>query len=65
MLNTGVIDRDLQGHLAISSQDSTKRCSTLPLYTDLGRPRGFVTRSNVLFLIIQSFFYIDNTSIET
>ena len=47
MLDKGVIDLDLQGHLAILNQDSKKRHSVLPLCTDLGRTRG-VTRSNVL-----------------
>ena len=42
----GVIGYDLQRHLAISTQNSKKRDSTLLLYTDLGRPRGG-TRPNV------------------
>ena len=33
----GAIDLDLQGHLAISTQNSKKLHSTLLLYTDLGR----------------------------
>ena len=51
VLNTGVIDLDLQGHLAISSQDSKKQHSPSLFYTDLGQPRG-VTRPNILLLII-------------
>ena len=35
VLNMGVIDLDLQGHLAISSQDSKKQHSMSLLYTDL------------------------------
>ena len=38
LFNKGVIVLDIQGHLANSYQDSTKRCSTSLLHTDLGRP---------------------------
>ena len=45
--HTGIINRDLQGHLAILNQVSMKWRSTSLLYTDQGRPRG-ITRPNVL-----------------
>ena len=48
VIENGVIDLDLQGHLAISTQNSRKWHSTSLLYTDLGQPNG-VTRSK-LFL---------------
>ena len=35
-MNMGVIDVDLQDHLTISTQNSKKRCSAAPLYTDRG-----------------------------
>ena len=42
--NTGVLDLDLQGNLAISNQDYKKWCSTSLLYTELGRPlKGYYT----------------------
>ena len=44
---TGIIDHHFQGHLAISSHDLQKICSTSLLYTDLGRPVG-IRRPNVL-----------------
>ena len=42
-----IINRGLQGHLAILNQDSKKQPSKSLLYSDLGRPRG-ITRPNVL-----------------
>ena len=51
VLKMGVIDLDLQGHLAILIQNSRKQYSTFLLYTDLGQPRG-VTRPNVLLFKI-------------
>ena len=47
VLNTGVVDFDIQGHLAISNQDSKKRLSTSLLYTDLGQQSG-ITHPNML-----------------
>ena len=44
-----VIYLDLQGHLAVSIENSKKRHSTMLLYTDLGRPRS-VKRLNSLLL---------------
>ena len=35
-----VIGIDLQGHMAISTQNIKKQRSTSLLFTDLGRPRG-------------------------
>ena len=43
----GLIDLDLQGHLAISTQNSKKQRATPLLYTGLGGPSG-VTRPSVL-----------------
>ena len=51
VLKMRVIDHDLQGDLAISTQNSKKRHSTLLLHTDQGRSRG-VTRPNVLLYCI-------------
>ena len=51
VLNIEVIDNDLQGHLANSSQDSQKRRSMSLFYADLGRPSG-VTRLNVLLFLL-------------
>ena len=47
----GVIAFDLQGYLAISTQNSSERCSMSLLYTDLGLPRG-VTRPSVLLILL-------------
>ena len=55
IFNTGVIDHSLQGHLAISSQDSKYRHSTSFLDTDLGRPRS-VTLPKVLLCIIKPLY---------
>ena len=51
VLKMGVIDIDLQGPLAISTQYSKKLHSTFILYTELGWPMG-VTHPNVLLFII-------------
>ena len=40
ILKVGVIDHDLQGHLAIWTQNSKKQHSSSLFYTNLGRPRG-------------------------
>ena len=47
ILKLGVIDLDLQCHVAFFTQNSRKLHSTSLVYTDLGRTRG-VTRPNVL-----------------
>ena len=44
----------VQGHLAISTQNPKKLCSTSLLYTDLGRPRGF-TRLIVVWNLWSKF----------
>ena len=56
VLKMGVIYPDLQGHLAISTQNSRKRRSTSLLFTDLDQPGGvsgpkrpLVTRCSGLF----------------
>ena len=46
-MTMGVIDIGLQVHLAILTQNFKKQPATMPLYTDLGQPRG-VTSPNVL-----------------
>ena len=56
VLKMSVIDLDLQGHLAISTQNFRKQNSTSLLYMDLGRPRG-VTRPNMLLCFIYSFIH--------
>ena len=52
VLKMGVIDLDLQSHLAISTQSSKKRRSTSLLHTDLGQPKD-VIRPNVSLLYIE------------
>ena len=53
VLEMRVIDLDLSGHLAISTQNSKNHHSTSLWYTDLGRPKG-VTCPNVVLLVRSS-----------
>ena len=57
VLKKGVIDIDLHGHMAISTQNSRKWHSTLLLYTDLGRSRGVIRPNVFLFHCINNCHY--------
>ena len=52
VLKMGVINLDVQGHLAISTQNSKKRHSTLLLDTDLGQPRGVARPKCALVAVV-------------
>ena len=53
LLNAVIVDLDLQGHMAIWSQDSKKWHSSSLLYTNLGWPRG-ITKPSVLLLTLKT-----------
>ena len=61
VLDTGVIDHDLQGHFAIWFQDSKKRRSTSLFHTDLGRPRGVARPNELLYSFILLMNKAENT----
>ena len=52
VLKIGVIDLDLQGHLAILTQNSKKQHPTLLFYTDVGWPRGVTRPKCAHFLLL-------------
>ena len=58
VLKMCVVYLDLQDHLVISTQNFKKRRSTSLLYTDLGRPRVFVTRPERALVSAMKFCWI-------